>query len=265
VLHGVDLADEIEVSIGGAGSLAISMSLTEGLDELLPPPEENLAWSAARRFMDLTGAGLGVALRVRKRIPIGSGLGGGSANAAGVLIALNELHGSPLASGELVALGASLGTDVPYCVGGGTVLATGRGVDLTPLPCPRRLWFVLGISHRPLYTAEVYAAWRREPSPGPSGGPLALALGAGDPAEVAALLHNDLEPPARGLRPELAEGKRALLEAGALGACISGSGPTLVAVAAGEQEARSIAGAAADRFDRVEVTHSAAPCVERLE
>lgn len=248
VFHSIDLADIIELSPAPATS--VEMSFT-GVPVLDLDPKDNLAAKAASAVLGDTG----VAITLEKRIPFGAGLAGGSADAAGVLRGLKAMDLISLTEDELLEVAAALGSDVPYCMTGGPALVTGRGEQVRPLRAAESLWLVLGISHRPLSTAEIYAAC--EPtSEGPSSGSMTLALEAGDITGVAAALHNDLEGPAFSLRPELEAAKVAMLDAGALGAVMSGSGPTIVGVAATESEAVGIAEKVVLAFDRVEVTRS---------
>ncbi|MFN2587469.1 MAG: 4-(cytidine 5'-diphospho)-2-C-methyl-D-erythritol kinase [Actinomycetota bacterium] len=265
ILHGIEMGDEIEVALTDTGKVEIEMTLADAVAELLPPSEQNTVWHAAQRLVEQGARNDGVLIRIVKRIPIGAGLGGGSGNAAGVLVALNELWKTELNRDGLVGIAGRVGSDVPYCISGGTALATARGESLTPLPSPATLWFVLGISHDPLLTRDVYARWEPDPDGEPVGSAeMTLALGAQDVEEVAALLYNDLERPAFSLRPELAGKKEALLAAGALGASMSGSGPTLFGVAADEAHARRVAARVEREFDKVVVTCSRAECIERL-
>jgi 4-diphosphocytidyl-2-C-methyl-D-erythritol kinase len=126
--------------------------------------------------------------------------------------------------------------------------------------------FVLGMSHRPLLTRDVYAAFDElKPEVAPNSAPLIHALGAGDVVEVASLLYNDLERAALVLRPELGAAKAAMVEAGALGSGVSGSGPTVFGIAADRSSAASIAARIEDAFDRVEVVETAEACVEIVE
>ena len=115
-----------------------------------------------------------------------------------------------------------------------------------------------------MLTGDVYAAWIPGHSESVGSAAMVMALGAGDAAEVARLLHNDLEPAAFALRPALAEGKRALVEAGALGAGMSGSGPALFGMARDREHAHEVARRVRSCFDRVIVTKSFTPCIERL-
>lgn len=266
ILHGIELGDEIDVHLTDTGKVEVEMVLADSVSELLPPSEQNTVWHAAQHLIEHGAPNEGVHIRIVKRIPIGAGLGGGSGNAAGVLVALNELWKTELNRDALLDVASRVGSDVPYCISGGTALATARGESLTPLPSPETMWFVLGISHDPLLTRDVYAAW--EPDPGGEAvgsAEMTLALGGGDFEEVASLLYNDLERPAFSLRPELAERKEALVAAGALGASLSGSGPTLFGIATGEAHAREVAAAVEPVFDKVVVTCSRPECIERLD
>jgi 4-diphosphocytidyl-2-C-methyl-D-erythritol kinase len=262
VLHSISLADDLV--IGRARSEdRIDIDAEPWLGRVVVPDEHNLVLQAAG-LMRTRAHGTPLEVALHKRIPLGAGLGGGSANAAGALEALNELWEAGLEPAALGSLGAALGSDVPFCLVGGTAVATGRGEIVTPLAAPARLTFVLGLSARPLGTAEVYGAHDPAASP-PAVDPLLAALAAADALRIAALLHNDLEPAAFRLRPELVEAKQALLGAGALGAALSGSGPTLFAVTHDERHAREVAAAVEGHFDRVEVVSSRPTCIQWLE
>ena len=266
ILHGIEMGDEIDVRLTDTGTVEIDMELADSVSELLPPSQQNTVWHAAQHLIEHGARNEGVRIKIVKRIPIGAGLGGGSGNAAGVLVALNELWKTELNRDGLLGVAGRVGSDVPYCISGGTALATARGESLTPLPSPDTMWFVLGISHDPLLTRDVYAAWEPAPDPEPVGSAeMTLALGGGDVAEVASLLYNDLERAAFTLRPELAVRKEALTAAGALGASLSGSGPTLFGVCSDEAHARAVAARVEDDFDKVVVTSSRPECIERLD
>jgi 4-diphosphocytidyl-2-C-methyl-D-erythritol kinase len=265
ILQVIKLSDEIEVTPTDSGRVEIEMEWLDGAGGRLPEEADNLIIRAAERLVQEGATPRGLRLSVKKRIPIGAGLGGGSGNAAGALVVMNELWGLDLERDRLAELAADVGSDVPYCIEGGTALATARGEKLTPLPSPERMWFVLGITDEPLMTREVYDAWDRlPPEDEVSSAVMTMALGAGDAEEAATLLHNDLEPAVFTLKPELEKKKELLVDAGALGACISGSGPTLYALARDEQHARAVADGVGHVFDRVLVTCSQTDCIERL-
>lgn len=266
ILQAVDLYDAIDISPREAPGIDVDMEFAPGLAGELPMLADNLITHVASRLIERRDPGSGVDVRVVKGIPIGAGLGGGSGNAAGALVVLAELWDKGIDRSALHELAAAVGSDVAYCIDGGTALATGRGEKLTQLAAPDEMWFVLGGSHRPLSTKRVYDVWDEMDGArdGPRGASMTLALGARDIEEIASLLHNDLERAAFALVPELSAKRDALLDAGALGACMSGSGPTLFGVASDEQHARAVAGRVEARFDWVRVVKSRTDCVERL-
>ena len=266
VFHGISLADDVHITTDGAGDITVDMSLEEPARGELPSAVDNLAGRAAALLQRRAAGRPGARIEIVKRIPIAAGLGGGSADAAGALLGLRALWDVDFDERALADLALQLGSDVPYFLTGGTALATGRGERLVGLPDPPSMWFALGISHDPLSTADVYGEWDRSPSTrGPQVEPLLRALAAGDPAAVAALLHNDLEPAALRLRPGLADKKAAMAAAGACGSLVSGSGPSVFAVASSKHHAHRIARAVSSHFDRVEVLASAPRSIEPLE
>lgn len=266
IFHGVSLGDDLELRVVEGSDVEVEMHVAHGPTSAVPKRESNLAYLAARALAEKGATSTGIRIDINKKIPIGAGLGGGSGNAAGVLVALNELWKAGIGNDDLNLLGASVGSDVPYCLVGGTVLVTGRGESLTSLPSPSDLHFVLGISDEPLFTKDVYERWDELGVGSDSGSaPMTLALGTGDPREVGQLLHNDLEPAAFSLRPELEELKKVISSAGALGTGLTGSGPTLFGIASDAEHARDMAAKIEDRFDHVEVARSTARCVERLD
>ena len=247
------------------------MRLDFSVDEVegVPADGRNLAVRAARRLMDAAGVGTTngaghhdvpvTRLHLAKQIPVAGGMAGGSADAAATLLALNELWEMELQPGELRELAAELGADVPFCVTGGTALATGTGTAMAQILTRGVYHWVVGVSAAQLATPEVYAAFDRVGEPSRYGPEAVLqALRTGDAEALGASLHNDLEVAAIHLRPELAEGKRALLEAGAYGALVSGSGPTIVGLASSAEHARALARSVEGRFERVETAVSPA-------
>jgi 4-diphosphocytidyl-2-C-methyl-D-erythritol kinase len=266
ILHGVKLADEIVIRTNDEPRIEVDMRLAEGLDGDVPEQEQNLAYIAARAMIEKGATEVGAHIDILKRIPIAAGLGGGSGNAAGILVILNEMWELGIDEDELLDVAAGIGSDVPFCIGGGTALAKARGEQLTRIPGLSDMWFVLGVSDESLSTRDVYAAWDELGHPSEvSSASITMALGGRDGAEVASLLYNDLEPIVFQLRPELEDKKRALMEAGSFGASLSGSGPTLYGVAGDEVHARKIAGGVEDAFDKVIVVRSQPECIERLD
>ena len=222
----------------------------EGADTIESPgvPGVNLATRALAAFRSRAGVDLPpLELRIDKRIPVAAGLGGGSADAAAVLRMANELTGRPLAHDELFSLAAELGSDVPSQVDPRHAFVHGVGERVEALALPR-LPVVLIPDADGLSTAAVYAeldrlgGWRAELDPSP-----VRRLAGADAAALAAALDNDLQPAALSLRPGLAERLEKLRAAGALGAALSGSGPTCFGLftdrPAAEEAAASIPGA----------------------
>lgn len=242
VFQSVGLHDDLSFASARSPGVHLRVELPGGDLGHVPSDATNLVTRAVTALLERTPeAGIDVVLT--KRIPSGGGLGGGSADAAAALIAVNECLELGLSLTELSELGLGLGSDVPFCLSGGAARAGGRGEVLVPLGAPGApLWFVLGLPVEPLLTEDVYACRDRiEVRHAPPPDRLIDALGAGDPAGVAAELHNDLEAAAFTLRPELQGQKAALLEAGALNALLSGSGPTLFGLCRDEPHAREVA------------------------
>ena len=189
---------------------------------------------------------LGARIHVEKRVPAGGGLGGGSADAAATLVALNAAWGAGLSMRELAEVGAKVGSDVPALVFAQTgvpVLMEGRGEKVAPMPeLARRLDLVLVNPGVFSSTAEVFRAAKSRVTDDPSIlYNIRCALESGDVAEIAASLVNDLEPAAMELHPEIAAAKSALASAGVVGAAMSGSGSTVFGLVPSEAEGRAVA------------------------
>lgn len=299
VLQTVSLFDELQAGLVGppgrghhpAGRLRMRVELRHDATAGMPPAADNLAARAAVALGRASGmletsavAAVGArngesaargraasrsrgaeaheprtVLDLRKGIPVAGGMAGGSADAAAALVALNEVWGCEFTRDELRAVGADIGSDVPFCLVGGTALATGRGTSLARVLCRGTFHWVVCQAAEPLRTADVYRSWDRHCQPSEYEPDAVLqALRSQDAVALGAALHNDLEPAAYALRPELEMDKKALLDAGALGAVLSGSGPTLLALGADAPAARTIAERVTGRFPRVAVASSPA-------
>lgn len=239
VMASIDLADELT---------AIPRESGGDIVESLGVQGHNLAARALAEFRSRAGVNLPpLELRIDKRIPVAAGLGGGSADAAAALRIANELTGRPLDHEELLALAAGLGADVPSQVDPRHAFVQGVGERVEAMVLPP-LAAVLIPDAAGLSTAAVYAeldrlgGWRAELDP-----TRLRRLDAADPAEIGAALENDLQQAALSLRPDLEQRLEALRRAGALGAAVSGSGPTCFGLftgrAAAEEAAASIQGA----------------------
>ena len=259
IFQTVDLADDLFFSAAGSRGFEVRFS-PPGVVAQLPASGEDLI---ARAWRALGGPARtdGVLVEVHKSIPIGGGLGGGSSNAAGTLAALNAMWNLGLDERALGEAALSLGSDVPFLLRGGTAIGRSRGEALSPLVLGAPLWFVLGISATGLSTRAIYERWDPRRSSALQAAALAAALESGRLAEIAESLDNDLEEAALAARPELRKRKEALLEAGALGVVLSGSGPTLVGLVRDGEAADAVAAAVRTSFHRVVVARSRATSI----
>jgi 4-diphosphocytidyl-2-C-methyl-D-erythritol kinase len=239
LIQPVTLADGVRAAHADAGfHLAVT---GERFREVPVAGDENLVIRAARALAQDVGEERGASLTLVKRIPVASGLGGGSADAAATLRALDRLWGSGLGTSELQRVAAGVGSDVPALVDGGPVLARGRGDVVEAVRTPRT-WWVLLTPGFGVTAGDAYAWWEADATgPGPDPAPLLEALAGGDPAAVAPLLFNDLEAPVMARHPEVAEAGRRLRDAGALAALMCGSGPMVAGLARDGSHAEQLA------------------------
>ena len=214
--------DELTASI--APYPGISLAVEGGKRWGVPEDRTNLAWRAAELVLAESKASAGVDLRLRKGIPPGAGLGGGSSDGAAALRAVNRLLGSPLGPERIAALALSLGSDVPYFLEGGTVLARGRGEILERLPSPPPLPCWVQWPGIPCSTAEVYARCRPAGSGRRSSADIVAALSAGDPRAIDAACFNRLEEAAAAVCPAVGRTLDLLRRMGGGRAHLSGSG-----------------------------------------
>jgi 4-diphosphocytidyl-2-C-methyl-D-erythritol kinase len=217
-------------------------STVAGIDlEGVPVDGTNLAIRAARLLAESTGYKGGVALSIDKNIPVAGGMGGGSADAAATLLACDTLWNTGLSRDELLRLGAKLGADVPFALMGGTAVGTGRGDELSPALAQGQFQWVLALADFGLSTPAVYHELDQHRvrhlgdinpvrQPRVDSGVL-QALRAGDPAQLADVMYNDLQAPALHLEPGLAEVLELGEQNGALAGVVSGSGPTVAFLA----------------------------------
>jgi 4-diphosphocytidyl-2-C-methyl-D-erythritol kinase len=230
VFHAVSLLDE--VTVRNADMLSLELA-GEGAQSL-PTDERNLAWRAAELMAEHVGRTPDVAITIEKTIPVAGGMAGGSADAAAVLVAINSLWELGVPRRDLHTLAARLGSDVPFALHGGTALGTGRGEELATVLARNTFYWVLAFADGGLSTPAVFAEVdrlraaddRSLPAPQEDPEPLLAALASGDPAALAPMLGNDLQPAALSLQPNLRRTLRAGVEAGALAGIVSGSGPT---------------------------------------
>lgn len=246
VYQAVGLYDD--VTAADSGAWRVDVGVADYIDRAdVPLGGQNIVDLAA----DLLAAHHGIArlgdVHITKAIPVAGGLAGGSADAAAALVALDRLWDTQTTDDDLLALAARLGSDVPFALVGGTALGTGRGEIVTSVVDEGTWWWVLAPSARGMSTPEVYRHFDKlfpdaSPTP-PSPASLLTAIESGDPALLAAALHNDLQAPAFDLRPDL-EKLIALGESeGALRGLVSGSGPTCVFLCDSADQARELVAA----------------------
>lgn len=221
VMQAVDLCDEIELRDAPSGEVSLSTDAPG-----LAADESNLAVRAARAMLAETGVRRGAAMRLTKRIPMGAGLGGGSSDAAAVLLALDRWWGLGLPAEAMHRMAASIGSDVPFFLLGGTALCTGRGETVEPIPEAPLLDLALAMpSGVSLSTREVYGALGNELTPPRADARLFVAtLRRGDPAAIGAACFNRLEAAAARIAPKVAMMLQALGGMGLPGGRMTGSG-----------------------------------------
>lgn len=233
-------AHELTVAVRGEGAGSV------------PADASNLAARAAQALAEWADRSAHVAIEIEKTIPVAGGMAGGSADAAGALVALAHLWKLDISRDDLAEIAADLGSDVPFALHGNTALGTGRGEQLMQVLSRGEFHWVLALAREGLSTPAVYreldrlresrsdetdddSDFLRRPDD------LMQALASGSPRAVAPLLHNDLQPAALSLQPTLRRTLRAGVDAGALKGIVSGSGPTCAFLCADEQSAVNVA------------------------
>lgn len=242
VFHAVTLFDEVTVAHAPEWGVTVSGPQSLGV----PVDRSNLATRAARMLATAGDVDEPVHISIRKDIPVAGGMAGGSADAAATLVACDALWGLAMTRPELEEIAAELGSDVPFLLGGGTAMGSGRGEVLAPVLARGSYHWVFALSEGGLSTPEVYAECDRlrgsrpVPAPAPSA-PMMTALRSGDARALGEALTNDLQAAAISLMPALAGVLDAGLEFGALGAVVCGSGPTVAFLAEDNESALDLA------------------------
>ena len=227
VMQQITLCDDVEIDVETGEDWKLECDR-----ENIPTDSENLAWKAAGVFYKAIGKDpQGVSIRITKRIPAGAGLGGGSADAAAILRALNRHEGSPFSTEELAALGAKVGSDVPFCVLGGTALAKGRGEKLTPLQPMPQCFYCIAKPDFSVSTPWLYGEFDRQGSvfrPDTQG--MLRALEQQDLMHVAGYVGNAMEPLVAAEHPEIPEIRLMMQDCGASGTAMTGSGSAVFGI-----------------------------------
>ncbi|WP_071393075.1 4-(cytidine 5'-diphospho)-2-C-methyl-D-erythritol kinase [Bacillus tuaregi] len=222
IMTTIDLADRLELSLLERDEISIISH-----NRFVPDDQRNLAYQAARLLKERFSIRKGVAIAIEKTIPVAAGLAGGSSDAAAALRGLNKLWDLGLTMKELAELGAEIGSDVSFCVYGGTALARGRGEVITPLPSPPTCWVVLAKPFIGVSTADVYRRLELPKITHPDTKAMIQAIEANDFSGVCANLGNVLEDVTLKLHPEVALIKDQMKRFGADAVLMSGSGPTV--------------------------------------
>ncbi|WP_031516449.1 4-(cytidine 5'-diphospho)-2-C-methyl-D-erythritol kinase [Desulfofalx alkaliphila] len=237
IMQSLKLHDEMVFYPGGAG-------IELAVEGAVPPGEDNIVYQAARLLMQYSGRQRGASITLKKNIPVAAGLAGGSADAAATLLALNKLWDLKLTDKELFMLAAKLGSDIPFCLMGGTALAGGRGEELTKLSPAPEMGVVLVKPPFGVSTAQIYGEYDASKAAEDFGAVTESMINAINKRDVYAIarhLTNDLEQVTLKKYPLLKEIKERLIRAGALGVLMSGSGPTIYGLTADLESARGVA------------------------
>ena len=245
VFQAVSIFDEVTLTKSHAGS-GVTISITGEQTHGVPEDDSNLAVKAAKLIGEKFGLDVDVHIEVKKSIPVAGGMAGGSADAAGTLVAMDALYRLDATREELLALGAELGSDVPFMISGGTAVGTGRGDQLTAALSRGTYHWVFALSTVGLSTPSVYTECDRMRAEFEVAAPkvsdtLMQSLLAGDAEAVGKSLHNDLQAPACSLRPALSLVLEVGRDYGALGALVSGSGPTVAFLVTDEEAGLDLA------------------------
>ncbi|MCX7846902.1 MAG: 4-(cytidine 5'-diphospho)-2-C-methyl-D-erythritol kinase [bacterium] len=254
VMQMISLCDEIECVARGDGEIVFEH---EG-EPCGCEAERNLAVRAAKALRECVGVAWGVEIRLRKRIPVGAGLGGGSSNAASVLKAVSRLWGVEVKAAMLQGLARGLGADVAFFLGSAAAICTGIG-ECTKALAPRKHWVVIWNPGRPLATRRVYEQFDRRVRPHRELSDFVEAYENGAVERLAAAVWNNLGIAAEECMPELGEMQVRMRGAGAKAVWVSGSGPSVVGLCRDERHAQSLAKflrEGASRGERIEVCYT---------
>lgn len=227
IMQQITMCDDVEIDVETGEDWRLECDWED-----VPTDSENLAWKAAGVFYREIGKDpQGITIRITKRIPMEAGLGGGSADAAAVLRALNRHEGEPFTIWELSRLAAKIGSDVPFCVLGGTALAKGRGEKLAQLLPMPQCFYCIAKPEFSVSTPKLYAAWDEVAEPyHPDNNGMDRALDQQNLMHVAGYLGNGFEPLVSAEHPEIEEIKQIMSDCGALGAAMTGSGSAVFGI-----------------------------------
>lgn len=222
IMTTIDLSDRIELYPLKNDNIIVSLE-----SRYVPNDERNLAFKAASAFKSMYNITDGVHIKIEKNIPVSAGLGGGSSDAAAVLRGLNRLWALNLPVEELAALGATIGSDVPFCVYNTTALAKGRGERIKRLPAPPSCWVILAKPDIGVSTRTIFQRLNTTTISHPNTNEMITALEAKSFTGMCNNMGNVLESVTLNLHPQVQQIKEMMQRAGAGGVLMSGSGPTI--------------------------------------
>jgi 4-diphosphocytidyl-2-C-methyl-D-erythritol kinase len=236
VMTTIDLADRIELSLLSERQIKIDCSAS-----FVPADARNLAFQAAKLLQERYKVNQGVSITIDKQIPVAAGLAGGSSNAAATIRGLNKLWNLGLTLEEMASLGTEIGSDVAFCIYGGTALATGRGEIITHLPSPPPFWVILAKPPLGVSTANIYGKLNvSHIKEHPETQRMIHAIEEKNFSEITGSLGNVLELVTLKEHPEVAHIKEQMRRFGADGVLMSGSGPTVYAITQKESRVQRI-------------------------
>ncbi|WP_075620347.1 4-(cytidine 5'-diphospho)-2-C-methyl-D-erythritol kinase [Paenisporosarcina indica] len=235
IMTTVDLADRIGLESRNDGQIRIISA-----DRFVPDDHRNLAYQAAKLLKDTYGIKKGVSITLEKKIPVAAGLAGGSSDAAATLKGLNELWKLKLTVDQLAEHGAKIGSDVSFCVYGGTALATGRGEQIQELTAPPNCWIILAKPSIGVSTADVYGGLKLHEVIHPDTKAMIRAIQEKDYELMCESMGNALESVTLKLHPEVSTIKEQMTKFGADAVLMSGSGPTVFGVVQHESRVNRI-------------------------
>ena len=260
VMQPVSLADEITLTPDR------DLSITTGGYPPSAANPSNLAYRAAALLRDESGTASGVRIHLHKQIPIGAGLGGGSADAAAVLVGLNRLWNLNLPADRLEALGLSLGADVPFCLRGGLVRTRGIGEELENHAFRASFWLLILQPCRGLSTREIFTAYHESSGLSrPDTLSVLQALDTGDLSLLSASIANVLEPVSSARCPEIPEAVSLLRSSGAVAAQMTGSGSAVFGVFRSRPAAEKAKAALTPRFRHIHLCHTQSDSIRIME
>ncbi|MFC0300094.1 4-(cytidine 5'-diphospho)-2-C-methyl-D-erythritol kinase [Virgibacillus soli] len=235
IMTTIDLYDRVELSTLKEDCIKVTL-----WSRFVPNDERNLAYKAAQAFKEKYAISSGVHIKIDKSIPVSAGLGGGSTDAAAVLRGLNKLWDVQASIEELAHLGATISSDVPFCVYGGTALAKGRGEIIEKLPSPPSCWVVLAKPDIGVSSKSIFQQVHVDKMQHPRTDVMITSLHHNDFFMMCESIGNSLEAVTINQHPEVLQIKNRMKQAGATGVLMSGSGPTVYGLVQQERKAQKI-------------------------